>query len=74
MLLAVLHSVIAGPSFELFAFRSCEVRWLLSELDPHDGVDLIGFSPMFFRELASVLAPKHSMFFRRLLRAGLLTS
>ena len=50
-----------------FAFRFREVRWLLSELDPHGGVDPLEFVPMFTKELSSVLAHKVSMVFQRLL-------
>ena len=62
------------PKLCTFAFRSREVRRLLSELDPHSGVDPLEFFPMFFRELAYVLAPKLSMVFRRLFCAGLFPS
>ena len=62
------------PKLCTFAFRSREVRRLLLELDPHGGVDPLGFFPVFFRELASALAVKLSMVFRRLLRTGLFPS
>ena len=62
------------PKLCTFAFRSHEVRRLLSKLDPYGRVDPLGFFPMFFQELASVLAHKLSMVFRRLLRAGLFPS
>ena len=35
------------PKLCTFAFRSREVRQLLSELNPHDENDLLGFFPMF---------------------------
>ena len=40
------------------------------ELDPNGGVDPSGCFPMFFWKTASVLAPKLSCLFRRLLRCG----
>ena len=40
------------------------------DLDPNGGVDPSGCFPMFFRKTASVLAPKLSCLFRRLLRGG----
>ena len=42
----------------------------LLDLDPNGGVDPSGCFPMFFRKTASVLAPKLSCLFRRLLRCG----
>ena len=42
----------------------------LLEHDPNGGVDPSGYFPMFFRKTASVLAPKLSFLFRRLLRGG----
>ena len=62
------------PKLYTFAFISRDVLLLLSELDPHDGVDQLGFFPSFFRELASVLARELSMVFCRLLRVGLFSS
>ena len=44
---------------------------MLSEFDHYGGVDPLGFFPVFFRELASVVAPKLSMVIRRLLRTML---
>ena len=40
------------------------------DLDPNGGVDSSGCFPMFFQRTASVLAPKLSRLFRRLLRCG----
>ena len=71
MLLTVLVTVIACPRSVPFTFRSREVQLLLSELDSYVGVDQLGFFPLFSREIASVLALKLSMVFRRLLRAEL---
>ena len=53
-----------------FAFRSSELRLLLSEHGHHGGVDLQFFS-MLFKEQVSVLDPKLSMVLRRLLRVVL---
>ena len=47
---------------------------MLSELDPQGGVDPIKICIVFFRDLASVLALKLSMVFRRLLLAGFFPS
>ena len=52
------------------AFRAHEVERHLLDLDPNGGVDPSGCFPMFFRKTASVLAPKLSCLFRRLLRGG----
>ena len=38
------------------------------DLDPYDGVDPLGFFPLFFKEIATVFSPKLSVIFRRLLR------
>ena len=54
-----------------FAFRSCEVCRQLSMFDLHGGVEPLRFHSMFFIGLASVLDPKFSIMFRRLLGAGL---
>ena len=58
------------PVFSGIAFRAREVERHLFDLDPNGGVDPSGFFPMFFRKAASVLAPKLSCLFRRLLRGG----
>ena len=58
------------PAFCGIAFRTREAERHLLDLDPNGGVDPSGFFPMFFRETASVLAPKLSCLFRRLLRGG----
>lgn len=58
------------PLFCSFAFRSKEVAGLLMNLDKHGGMDPSGCFPLFFRETASVLAPKLSCIFRKLLRGG----
>ena len=58
------------PAFCGIAFRAREVERHLLDLDPNGGVDPSGCFPMFFRKTASVLAPKLSYLFRRLLRCG----
>ena len=68
MLLTDLLLVIACIYFFLFV---CEVIRLHSELDPHGVDDPLECFLCFFREHASVVAPKLSMVFRRLLRVGL---
>ena len=47
-----------------------EVERYLLDLDPNGGVDPSGCFPMLFQKTASVLAPKLSCLFRRLLRCG----
>ena len=56
------------PAFYGIAFRAREVEQHLLELDPNGGMDPSGCFPMLFRKTASVLAPKLSSLFRRLLR------
>ena len=58
------------PAFCSIVFRAREVERHLFDLDPNGGVDPSGCCRMFFRETASVLAPKLSCLFRRLLRCG----
>ena len=58
------------PAFCGIAFRAREVERHLLDLDPNGGVDPSGCFPMFFRKTASVLTPKLSCLFRRLLRCG----
>ena len=52
------------------AFRALEVERHLLDLDPNGGVDPSGCFPMFFQKTASVLAPKLSRFYRRLLHCA----
>ena len=47
-----------------------EVERHILDVDPNGGVDTSGCFPMYFRKTASVLAPKLSRLFRRLLRCG----
>ena len=58
------------PAFCAIAFRAREVERHLLDLDPNGGVYPSGCFPMFFRKTASVLTPKLSCLFRRLLRGG----
>ena len=58
------------PAFCGIAFRAREVERYLLDLDPNGGVDPSGCFPMFFQKTASVLAPKLSCLFRRLLCGG----
>ena len=58
------------PAFCGIAFRAREVERYLLDLDPNGGVDPSGCFPMFFQKTVSVLAPKLSCLFRRLLRGG----
>ena len=58
------------PAFCGIAFRACEVERHLLDLDQNGGLDPSGCFPMFFRKPASVLPPKLSCLFRRLLRCG----
>ena len=55
-----------SPSFITFAFRSCEVRRLLLDLDPYGGTDPLGMFPFFLKRTADVMAPRLSVVFRRL--------
>ena len=58
------------PAFCGIAFRAHEVERYLLDFDPNGGADPSGCFPMFFRRTATVLAPKLSRLFRRLLRCG----
>ena len=46
-----------SPSLTSFAFRSCEVRRLMLDLDPYGGSDPLGIFPLFLKRTADVLAP-----------------
>ena len=59
------------PRFGAFAFKSSLILTFLKELDSHGGTDPVGFFPLFYKEIAPVLAPKLSVIFRKLLRLGL---
>ena len=58
------------PAFCGIAFRAREVERHLLDLDPNGGVDPSGCFTIFFHKTSSVLAPKLSWIFRRLLRCG----
>ena len=60
------------PSHSLttFAFRSSEVRRLLSDLDPYGGTYPLGMFRLFLKRTADVMAPHLSAVFRRLVRLG----
>ena len=55
-----------SPSLTSFAFRSSEVKRLLSDFDPYWGSDPLGMFPLFLKITADVLAHRHSVVFRRL--------
>jgi len=59
-----------SSTFSTFAFRSSEVKKLLLELDSYGGNDPAGMFPLFYKEIADVLAPRLSVVFRRLIRSG----
>ena len=58
------------PAFCGIAFRVYEVERHPMNLDPNGGVDPSGCFPVFFQKTASVLAPKLSRIFHKLLRCG----
>ena len=57
-------------SFSAFAFRSKEVLSILQGLDEYGGTDPLGHFPLFFKKVATALAPKLSVIFRFLIRKG----
>ena len=59
-----------SPNLTTFAFRSSEVRRLLSDLDPYGGTDPLGMFPLFIKRTADVMALRLSVVFRRLVRLG----
>ena len=59
-----------APVFTGIAFRSSEVKKLLTNLDPHGGVDHLGQFPLLFKQCANIIAPKLSALFRILVRKG----
>ena len=64
--------VTCHPSSSLitFAFRPSEFKRLLLDLDPYCESDPLGMFPLFLKRTADVLASRHSVVFRRLLRLG----
>ena len=57
-----------SPSLTTFAYRSREVRRLLSDLDSYGGTDQLGMFPIFLKRTADVLALSLAVVSRRLLR------
>ena len=58
------------PKLTKIAFRSREVKNLLSALDVYGGAGPDGIFPLFFVRMADFLAPKISTIFRKLSKAG----
>ena len=58
------------PAFNSFAFKSSEIRYLLSNLDEYGGTDPNGLFPLILKRLSSQLAPKLAVIFRKLNREG----
>ena len=58
------------PSFNSFAFRSSEIKHLLSNLDEDGGTDPNGYFILLLKRLSSKLAPKLSVIIRKLKRQG----
>ena len=54
----------------IFAFRSSEVRRLLSDLGSYGGTYQLGMFPFFLRRIADVMGPRLNEVFRRLVRLG----
>ena len=52
------------------AFKSSEILRYLNELDSFGGCDPLGFLPLFYKKIASLLAPKLAVIFRALFRKG----
>ena len=46
-----------SPSLTTFAFRSSDVRRLLSDLSPYGGTEPFGMFPIFLKITADVMAP-----------------
>ena len=59
-----------SPSLTTFAFRSSEIMRLLLDLHPYGGTDPLGMFPLFLKRTADVMAPRHSVVFRRLGHPG----
>ena len=59
-----------SPILTTFAFRSCEVKHLLLDLDTYGGPDPLGMVPLFLQTAADVMATRLSVVFRRLVRLG----
>ena len=59
-----------SPILITFAFRSSDIRRLVLDLVTHGGTEPLGMFPLFVKRTADVLAPRHSVMFRRLVRCG----
>ena len=59
-----------SSSLTFFAFRSCDVRRLLLDLDPYEGSDPLGMFPLFLKGTADVLAPRLNVVFWQLVHLG----
>ena len=59
-----------SPSLTNVAFRSREVRRLLSDLDHYGGTDPLGMFPLFLKRTADVMATRLSVVFPGLLETG----
>ena len=57
-------------SLKRFALKSKEIHKLLSDLDPHGGLDSNGLLPIFLKKNSAFLAPKLAVVFRILIRSG----
>ena len=64
------HSCHPLPVFKSFAFKSSEIKHLLSGLDAYGGTDPNGLFPLILKQLGGVLAPKLGVIFRILVRQG----
>ena len=58
------------PKLVSIAFRSNELKTFLCDLDAYGGTDPHGFFPLFFKNCATVIAPKLAVIFRLLLKSG----
>ena len=63
-------SCFPEPKLTTLAFRSREIRSLLLDLDAYGGAGPDGIFPLFFIKTAQYMAPKVSVLFRKLIRAG----
>ena len=61
-----------APQLTNFAFRSRDVKKILDSLDSWGGEDPVGFIPLIFKKLSSVLSPKLSRFYRFIFKKKLI--
>ena len=59
-----------SPILSTFAFKTIEVKHLLSNMDPYGGADPFDMFPLFLKRNAADLAPHLSVVLRRLDRLG----